>query len=401
MSTLRVLVVHNRYRSAQPSGEDRVVDHEVATLAGAGHQVSRFERRSDDIAAMPLVRKAMVPARVPFNSAVRAELGHRLRADPPDVVHIHNTFPLLSPSVVAACADVGIPAVATLHNYSLVCPTGTLYRDGRICTDCAGVAPIPAVRHGCYRGSRLATAPLAASLLLNRHRWWTGVRRFFCISRVQRSTLIEAGVPARRLAVKHNSVADPGARRLGAGEYLLYLGRLTGEKGLRTLMAAWERVSATGGLGMPLVIAGGGPLEEEVDRWARARADVRFVGLLGEAECGKYLARAAAVLAPSSWLEGFGLVAIESMAAGVPPVASAQGAFPELIDDGVTGLLHRPDDPDALARCLYRVVDPALNSAMGTAARARYERDFTPSAGLEHLVAGYEEVIARYAFGAR
>ncbi|MGH3451927.1 MAG: glycosyltransferase, partial [Haloechinothrix sp.] len=150
---MRVLVVHNRYRSEQPSGEDRVVDQERTLLTGAGHRVSAFERRSDDIAAMSLLEKAAVPFRVPWNPSVRAELAALLREERPDVVHIHNTFPLLSPSVVAACADVGVPAVATLHNYTMVCPPGTLYRDGRVCTDCVGTSPLHAVGHGCYRGS--------------------------------------------------------------------------------------------------------------------------------------------------------------------------------------------------------------------------------------------------------
>ena len=158
---LRVLVVHNRYRSEQPSGENRAVDQETALLADAGHRVSTFDRRSDDIATMSLLEKAAVPFRVPWNPAVRSELATRLREEQPDIVHIHNTFPLLSPSVVAACADAGVPAVATLHNYTMVCPPGTLYRDGRVCTDCVGATPLPALRHGCYRGSSclLYTSP--------------------------------------------------------------------------------------------------------------------------------------------------------------------------------------------------------------------------------------------------
>ena len=165
---LRVLVVHNRYRSGQPSGEDRVVDQEIALLRSAGHDVTLFERHSDDIAAMSLLERAMVPVRVPWNRSVRSELGRQLREQRPDVVHVHNTFPLLSPSVVQACADVGVPTVATLHNYLQVCPRGTLYRDGHVCTDCTRRLPLPAVRHGCYRDSRPATVPLMATTLVYR-----------------------------------------------------------------------------------------------------------------------------------------------------------------------------------------------------------------------------------------
>lgn len=150
---MHVLVVHNRYASAQPSGENKVVDQEVELLRAAGHRVELFERRSDDIGARSLLGKVAVPLLVPWNPAVRTELAAKLRAERPDVVHVHNVFPLLSPAVLAACADAGVPAVATLHNYTQVCPPGTLQRDGRPCTECVGSAPLPAVRHGCYRSS--------------------------------------------------------------------------------------------------------------------------------------------------------------------------------------------------------------------------------------------------------
>ncbi|WP_431781964.1 glycosyltransferase [Streptomyces chumphonensis] len=392
---MHVLVVHNRYASAQPSGENKVVDREAALLRGAGHRVEVFERRSDDIAARSLAGKAALPLLVPWNPGVRSELAARLRAERPDVVHVHNVFPLLSPSVLAACADAGVPAVATLHNYNQFCAPGTLQRDGRPCTECVGAAPLPAVRHGCYRNSRLATVPLAVSLSVNRRRWWSGVERFFCISAAQRDVLVGAGMPPERLAVKHNFVPDPGARRTGGGEHLLFLGRLAEAKGLRPLMAAWDALATDGGVGVPLVIAGAGPLEREVAAWAADRDDVRYVGLYDEAECRRAVARSVAVVAPSTWLETFGLVVVEAMAAGVPAVAAAHGAFVELVEDGVTGLLHRPGDAGALASCLRRITAaPAGNRAMGRAARRRYERDFSPAVGLERLVDGYRTAIA-------
>ncbi|MEV0580384.1 glycosyltransferase [Streptomyces sp. RTGN2] len=392
---MHVLVVHNRYASAQPSGENKVVDQEVALLRGAGHRVELFERRSDDISAMSVLGKAALPLLVPWNPAVRTELAGRLRSERPDVVHIHNVFPLLSPAVLAACADAGVPAVATLHNYTQVCPPGTLQRAGLPCTECVGSGPLPAVRHGCYRSSRLATVPLAVSLSVNRRRWWSGVERFFCISAAQRAVLVEAGMPAGRLAVKHNFVPEPGARRTGPGEHLLYLGRLAEAKGVRLLMAAWDRAAADGGVGVPLVIAGTGPLEGEVTAWAAGREDVRYAGLLDTTQCREAVARSVAVVAPSTWLEAFGLVVVEAMAAGVPAVAAGHGAFVELVDDGVSGLLHRPGDADALASALRRITaDPVLGREMGQAARRRYEQDFSPAVGLEHLVEGYRAAIA-------
>ena len=392
---MHVLVVHNRYSSAQPSGENRVVDEEVGLLRAAGHRVDVFERRSDDIAARSLLGKAAVPLLVPWNPAVRRELATRLRAGRPDVVHIHNVFPLLSPAVLAACADAGVPAVATLHNYTQICPPGTLQRDGRPCTECVGAAPLPAVRHGCYRGSRLATVPLAVSLSANRRRWWTGVERFLCISAAQRDVLVRAGMPAERLAVKHNFVPEPGVRRTGSGEHLLYLGRLAEAKGVRLLMAAWDEIAAAGGVGVPLVIAGTGPLEDEVTAWAAGRNDVRYAGLYDTDRCRRAIARAVAVVAPSTWLEAFGLVAVEAMAAGVPVVAAGHGAFTELVEDGGTGLLHRPGDAASLASRIRRITSEGdRNREMGRAARRRYERGFSPAVGLERLLEEYRTAIA-------
>ncbi|MEU6668174.1 glycosyltransferase [Streptomyces sp. NPDC046727] len=393
---MHVLVVHNRYASAQPSGENKVVDQEVELLRAAGHRVEVFERRSDDIAARSLLGKAAVPLLVPWNPAVRTELAARLRTERPDVVHVHNVFPLLSPAVLAACADVGVPAVATLHNYTQVCPPGTLQRDGRPCAECVGsAAPLPAVRHGCYRNSRLATVPLAVSLSVNRRRWWSGVERFLCISAAQRDVLVRAGMPAERLAVKHNFVPDPGACRTGTGEHLLYLGRLAEAKGVRLLMTAWDEIAASGGVGVPLVIAGTGPLEREVTAWAAGRDDVRYVGLYDPAQCRQAIARSVAVVAPSTWLEAFGLVVVEAMAAGVPVVAAGHGAFVELVEDGVTGLLHRPGEPASLASCIRRITaEPDLGREMGQAARRRYEQGFSPAVGLERLVEEYRTAIA-------
>ncbi|MFF1719153.1 glycosyltransferase [Streptomyces sviceus] len=392
---MHVLVVHNRYGSAQPSGENKVVDQEVELLREGGHRVETFERRSDDIGAMSLLAKVAVPLRVPWNPAVRTELATRLRTERPDIVHVHNVFPLLSPAVLAACADAGVPAVATLHNYTQICPPGTLQRDGRPCTDCVGSTPLPAVRHGCYRGSRLATVPLAVSLSANRRRWWSGVERFFCISAAQRNVLVGAGMPAERLAVKHNFVPDPDARRTDAGEHVLYLGRLAEAKGVRLLMAAWDEIAASGGVGVPLVIAGTGPLEAEVTAWAAGRDDVRYVGLYDTAECQKAIARSVAVVAPSTWLEAFGLVVVEAMAAGVPVVAAGHGAFVELVEDGVTGLLHEPGESASLSSCIRRIAgEPVGNREMGEAARRRYEKGFSPTVGLDRLVDEYRSVIA-------
>jgi glycosyltransferase involved in cell wall biosynthesis len=387
---VRVALVHSYYSSRVPSGENNVVDAQAAALREAGHDVlvvaqstdRRLERRTYPVEAALTVATGVGPSPAKALATFR-----------PDVVHVHNLFPNFGRGWLRSYAG---PLVATLHNYTQVCPPGTLQREGRSCTECVGAAtPLPAVRHGCYRDSRLATVPLAVSLSVNRRRWWSGVERFFCISAAQRDVLVRAGMPAERLAVKHNFVPDPGSCREGDGEHLLYLGRLAEAKGVRLLMAAWDEIAAAGGVGVPLVIAGTGPLEREVTAWAAGRDDVRYVGLYDTAQCRQAIARSVAVVAPSTWLEAFGLVVVEAMAAGVPVVAAGHGAFVELVEDGVTGLLHRPGETASLASCLRRITaGSARNREMGQAARRRYEQGFSPAVGLERLVEEYRTAIA-------
>ena len=207
---MKVLLVHSRYRSGAPSGENRVVDQELALLAAAGHEVERFQRDSDDIATWPLARKSTLPARSMWNGQVRSELARRLEQARPDVVHIHNTFPLISPSVLYACRDNGVPAVATIHNYKLLCASGDFFRDGKPCHDCAGGKVAPAVLHGCYRGSRLATVPVTAGMALHRPAWRSLVSAFIFISSSQR----EADASARsagRSTLRQAQLRDDGA----------------------------------------------------------------------------------------------------------------------------------------------------------------------------------------------
>src|ERR671919_666044 len=166
---MRILVVHNRYRSGQPSGENRVVEQEVSLLRGAGNDVVLYERRSDDISGFSIIGKAAVPARVVWSPADRRRLGGVLAHRRPDVVHVHNTFPLISPSILSVCREAGVPVVATLHNFRLACANGLLFRSGAPCEDCVGRNPWPGVVHGCYRGSRLATIPVAATISDG---WW-------------------------------------------------------------------------------------------------------------------------------------------------------------------------------------------------------------------------------------
>lgn len=385
---MRILVIHNRYRSAAPSGENRVVDQESAALKALGHEVERFEYQSDDIDGWSAARKATLPARVVWNPAAPRDLAAVLRRFAPDVAHVHNTFPLLSPAVLHACRDAGVPVVATLHNYKLLCASGDFFRDGAVCHDCADGSVLPALRHGCYRGSAAATVPVIASNVVHRRSWRGLVSAYIFISAAQRRLMAGLRVSPDRAFVKPNFVPYVEPRDVPKRRQVAYVGRLDAAKGVPLLLAGWDRYRAEAGDdALRLVIAGDGPLGPEVRRWAEARPSVEMVGHLSRTECGDVLTASRAAVLPSQWEETFGLVVVEAMAAGTPVVAAAHGSFTELVADGRDGVLFRPGDPADLARAIGAVDrDPERFAALGREARHTYERRFDVAANVDQLL---------------
>ena len=393
---MKIMQVHNRYRSAAPSGENRVVDQERDALAALGHEVIRFERNSDDIERWPKAKKASLPGRIIWSSEAHRALTAAVLERRPDVVHMHNTFPLLSAAVLYACRDARVPVVATIHNYKLMCASGDFFREGAVCHDCAGSLPVQALRYGCYRGSRLATLPVAVATSVHRHAWRSLVSGYIFVSASQRDLLAGLELPPSRVFVRHNLIPGHPARKAARMPTVVYAGRLDETKGTRLLMAGWDRYRAgAGGQGLRLVIAGSGPLQDEVAAWASARSSIDMVGQVSSARCAELLSRARAVLLPSVWEETFGLVAVEAMAAGTPPIAPRHGSFPELITSGVDGVLFRPGDPTALALAIADAeARPEQYEAYGDQARKTYEQRFDPQDNLEQLLEIYRYAVA-------
>ncbi len=392
---LRILIVHSRYRSASPSGENRVVDQESTALAEAGNLVAHFELLSDDIKRLPLVHKALVPARSIWSRSSARAMSRVLERFHPDVVHVHNVFPLLSPSVLQACASHGVPVVVTVHNYRFICSNGALFRSGAVCHDCVGRLPLPAVRHGCYRGSKLATVPVAIATTAHERIWRKNPSAYIFISNAQKAEFSSFGLPPERCFVKGNLVLPVPPKH--KEDLVVFIGRMTEPKGVRLLMQAWDRYSALpGGPALRLALAGSGPLGDEVSKWSSARPSVEFMGLLDKEQCTTLLSRARAAIVPSQWPEPFGLVVAEAMASGVAPIASAHGSFPELISHDHDGLLFPPRDADALAAVLTQIADnPGRFEELGANARRTYERRFHPAANVRQLEDIYHFAIER------
>jgi len=389
-----MLFVHNYYR--RPGGEDAGVRQERDLLATAGHRIVEYSRCSGEIALNGLSSRIKLGAGALWSKRTYSELRSLITKVQPEVAFIHNTVPLISPSAYFACAEARVPVVQTLHNYRFLCPAGTFLREGKICEECVTSTLFRSVWHGCYQDSAAASATLALMLASQRAlgTWWEKVSCYIARTEFARRKFIEAGLPAERIVVKPCFVhPDPGAR-VGWGEMVLFLGRLSPEKGLRTLIAAWEHLDGS----VPLRIAGDGPLREELDAEIERRriAGVNVLGRVPDAELLTEMKRARFLVVPSEWYEGLPLTIAEAFACGVPVVASRIGSMIELVEDGRTGLHFTPGDAaDLAAKVAWAWAHPEEMEEMGRAARREYEAKYTAERNYEALMRIYETALAK------
>jgi glycosyltransferase involved in cell wall biosynthesis len=388
---MKILIAHNAYRLA--GGEDAVVDAESALLRDRGHDVVLYRRHNDELQSMSPAGAAATAIWSHRSSSDMTELCARLR---PDVIHVHNTFPLMSPSILWAAAKGRIPVVQTLHNFRLLCPQAMFLRDGKICEDCLGKLPWRGVTRKCYRESALQSAVAAGVLTTHRAlgTYRDHVTLFIALSAFCRDKFIAGGLPADRIRIKPNFVAaDPlsaAANEKAANQKIerrggIFVGRLSSEKGLDVLADA-EAIAGDASVR----VAGAGPLEE----FARNAFCERYLGPQPRERVFELLRGARYLVAPSTCYESFGLALIEAFACGTPVIASRHGAFAELVEDGVNGLLFSPGDAHDLAEKIAWAKDhPERMLEMGRAARRDYEARYTSQRNYEMLVSIYEDAI--------
>jgi glycosyltransferase involved in cell wall biosynthesis len=387
---MKILLCHTYY--TQRGGEDRSFEEERELLRGAGHEVIEYVQHNDAMNAMGRVAAA---ATTVWNRRAAADVAELVRTRTPDVVHCTNTFPLLSPAVCRAAHRGGAAVVQALRNYRLLCAGSYLLRDDRPCEDCIGRSvPWPAVVHRCYRDSAAASAAVAAMQVVHRAAgtWRRHVDAFFTLTEFARGKFLAAGFPADRVHVKYNSVhPDPGVGD-GAGGFFAFAGRLSPEKGVATLLKAW-RLDATL---PPLKVIGDGPLAPQVAAAAADDPRIEWLGHRTEADVHGIFGRAMGVIVPSVWYETFGRTIAEAFAGGTPVIASRLGAMAELVADGRTGWLFAPGDAANLARAVAacRDTEDGPRATLRVAARAEYERQFTPMSNYRRLLEIYELALA-------
>jgi glycosyltransferase involved in cell wall biosynthesis len=375
---VNILVAHSGYLSGIVSGENRVVEDESRLLREAGHQVLKW------------VPKASVSSRAAQGrTAIRAiwnrEPGRRLaaaRSEGLDVVHVHNLFPMLSPAVLR---QGNAPVVMTLHNYRLMCAAGTFLRDGRICEDCMGRLPWPAVVHGCYQGSNVGSAVIATSMVV--HRWagsFEGPALYLPVSKFVQEKHIEGGWPAEQMRVKRN-FTWPRRRREGAGTYFLYVGRLSVEKDVASLISLGQKT------GLRILIAGDGPERDRLK--SSGSPGIELLGPVSPERVTELMTEARALLFPSLSYEGSPRSVLEAYAGGVPVIASDIGALREVVRHGETGLLVPPKQLQGWQEAISRLMDDAESERMGEESYKEWQDKYTPEVGLRKLEDAYREAI--------
>ena len=390
---MKLLLVHNTYQ--QPGGEDVVFTQECQMLKRAGHEVILYQRSNWEVQEYRGLRKISLAKRTIWASDTRRDFLRLLQKEKPEVVHVHNTFMMISPSIYSACSEAKVPVVQTLHNYRLLCPAATLFRSGKVCEECVGGSFWPSVKYGCYHDSRSTTAVVALMLTAHRLRgtWDREVTCYVALTEFSRRKLIEGGLPADKIFVKPNFV-DPDPRaRTGDGDYALFVGRLSPEKRVSTVLAAWKYLPRS----IPIKVIGGGPDRPQLEAQAikDGLSHVQFLGQIPRDQTLAAINQARFLVFSSEWYENFPVTIAESFACCTPVIASHMGAMQEIVTHGRTGLFFSPGDPQDLAqRVEWAWNNPAEMRAMGIEARREYESKYTAEKNLPMLMEIYQHAIA-------
>lgn len=389
---MKILQVHNYYQHA--GGEDNVVAAEAELLRSRGNEVELWSVDNKNLPGglSGKLKTALTAAYSPNSRALGRE---KLRFFKPDIVHVHNFFPLITPSVYDACRDEAVPVVQTLHNYRLICPGALLMRDGHICERCISGSPYQAARYGCYKGSRLGS--LVVADMVARHRrqgtWRHKVDRFIALTEFAKDKFVQAGFPAEKIAIKSNFLLDPLEEPRNSptllGGFALFVGRISEEKGIKTLLKAWTKL----GRQVNLKVAGSGPM----DALLQGVPNIEALGRQSSVEVGRLMRQADFLVLPSEWYEGFPLVLVEAFAHGLPVLASRLGGMAEIVRDGETGLWFEPGNAEDLANKVTWLTDhPDECRRMGENARAAYLANYSPEINYQQLMDIYRGALGEY-----
>ena len=383
---MNILVAHNYYQ--QIGGEEQVFLAECNLLESYGHSVYRYILNNDQIETTPPLE---ILGKTIWNWDVYQEMRSLIRQQNIQIVHFHNTFPLISPSAYYAAKAEGASVVQTFHNYRLLCPNALFLRDGKVCEDCLGkVIPWQGIQHNCYRGSKSASAAVVTMLTTHRllQTWNRQVNAYIALTDFARDKFIQGGLPIGKVFVKPNFVdPDPGIGE-GKGGYALFVGRLSVEKGIDVLLEAWAQL----GTKIPLKIVGDGSLGSEVNKATQQLCGVEWLGRRPMDEVYKLMQNAQFLIFPSKWYEGLPRTLIESFACGTPVIAANLGAMSSFVTPYETGLhfqLGKADD--LVTQVEWAIAHPEQILQMRQNARTEFEIKYTSSESYQQLIKIYEK----------
>ena len=383
---MRVLQVHNFYQQA--GGEDQVVAAERTLLEAHGHSVFPYTVHNDSVNQLSAPGLAI---KTIWNQQSYRAIRELISAQNIDVVHVHNTLPLVSPAVYWAAAAQRVPVIQTLHNYRLLCPAATFYRQGKVCELClTKTIKLPAVTNSCYRNSKAASA--AVSTMLAAHHlggtYQHKIATYIALTEFAKNKFCQGGLPPNKIVVKPNFLAEDPGIGSGSGGYAVFAGRLTEEKGLSTLLDAWSQIAPA----LPLKIAGDGPMQNYVRDRAAAIPGIEYLGPCDHTRVIELLQNASALMFPSRWYEGMPMVVLEAFACGTPVVAFGLGSLNDLIVDGVNGLKLDYQNPRALPDFLQNSTEFIQNMPpLRTGARTYFEQHFTAETNYTLLFNIYQQ----------
>lgn len=383
-----ILQVHNRYQI--PGGEDTVAENERQLLEAQGHRVVRYFRDNKEMKDFSLLQKLLLPVTTVFNPRTYREVRRLIRTEHIDIVHVHNTLNLISPSVYYAALAEGVPVVQTVHNFRLLCPGATFYRDGHICEDCLHGGLGCAVKHSCYRGSRLQTLACVISTKIHRMTGIYGKLNYICLTEFNREKLLNLKqVRPERVYVKPNFVENdpepilPEERRRNQ---MVFAGRLEKLKGVDVLLKSWKLLGENA---PQLILCGTGPLEDWCRDYTREHAvqNVQMRGFTPNAEVRRLMAQSRALILPTRCYEGFPVSIVEAFSVGTPVLCSDLGNAGSIVTEGVTGRKFQPDSPEDLARAV------GTSGGMCESTYAQYLSGYTAERNYETLEAIYRQAL--------
>lgn len=384
---MKALLCHNYYQLR--GGEDQLFEDEANLLRERGHDVELFTIHNDSIKQSGSFRTA---TNAIWNRDICRQLSSRIDQFRPDIMHVVNTFPLISPAIFHLAKRKQVPVVATIQNYRYFCAQAMCFRDGSACEACLGKLPWRSIVHKCYRNSRIGSTVVSSVQMVHRIRrtWQEAIDVVCAASEFSKSKLIAAGFSADQIVVKPNFLTkDPGFRAT-SGEHAIFVGRLSPEKGITTVLEAW------GDSQRRLQIVGDGPERASVEAAARRNPNIDYLGQKSNDEIFDLVGSAACLLFSSTGYESMPKTLVESLAVGTPVIGSDVGSVPEIIHDGETGLIYKGGDANSLSESIERFFsDPQSAVEMRSRCRAVYDQKYTADQNYESLILLYEQARGR------